>query len=149
MSHRLTAAAWIAIVGTVAGAVAFGLFVAQIPFSTMDTGSVFGAAFGVALTAGMFFVPQLLIVFLFDIRNRNARIVGAVLGGLAAVSGLAIVGIWLTGVSFEGSQSYDVKALGLWAPLIVMGIVDGVAALVTLFSLPPAETSTTIRPTTS
>lgn len=133
--HRLTPAAWIALAGAVAGAIAFGWFVSQIPFSTMGTGSVAGMVFGVVITAAMFFAPQVLIVFLFDSKNPGLRTVGVVLGAMAAIAGIAILATWAGGAQFEGGQAHDPKALGLWLPLIVMGVIDGVAAVITWIAL--------------
>lgn len=142
---RLAPAAWIAVVGTVAGVVAFAWYVSQIPFSTFDAGSAFGLAFGMAFTGAAFFVPQFLIVVLFATTNRGARVAGVVLGGLAALAGIAMGVMWVSGAQFEG-QSYDLKALGLWLPLVVMGIIDGVAAAVAWLGLRHDHTPT-LQPT--
>ena len=142
----LTPAAWIAVVGAVAGAVAYAWFVSQIPFSTVDAGQAAGTAFGVAITAAMFFAPQVVVVFLFATESRFARGVGIALGGFAAIGGIAILALWATGAQLEGSQSYDVKALGLWLPLIVMGIIDGIAAAVAFVALRREQTPTVQHP---
>lgn len=146
--RRLTPAAWIAVAGTVAGAVAFGLFVSGMPFSKADTGGGVGLAFAVVFTAAMIFAPQLLVVFLLATKDRGPRIAGIVLAGVATIAGLAVGAIWASGAEFEGS-SYDVRALGLWVPLIVMGIIDGVAAAVALLALRREKTPTVGHPSTA
>ena len=132
--RRLTPAARIAVVATGGGVVGFAWFVSGMPFSKADTGSGVGLAFAVVSTAAMIFAPQVLVVFLLATKDRGQRIAGVVFGGLAAIAGLGVGAIWASGAEFEG-QSYDFKALGLWVPLILMGIIDGVAAAVTWLSL--------------
>lgn len=128
----LPAGAWIAVAATVIGAILFGVSVAQ----QVGSGAPLAVIPGFLMIAFMIFAPQVLIVFLLAQQSRSGQQVGAVIAALYAVVGLAAGVYWLMGGRFTNASA-DVS-LYMFAPNIVMGLVDAAAALVAWIRLPAA-----------
>lgn len=116
----------IAIVAGVLGIVTIAVF--QAPFLAKGPGFVDPIPF--MLVEGAFLLlPQAIVVLLLVIR-RGLKPMGAVVAGIYGVIGIYISVNWSTGGENLFGAPHDLDGLRLLSPVIVIGIIDALAAIV-------------------